>query len=90
LGFAQWAATLRRMGGRAERPHKSFVLEALWHPVKAAVELARLEKLIPEQQAEQTMPERVLGIVDLMPLPPQHAGDARFRIPPPGVINREG
>ena len=53
-----------------ERPHKRFIFEALRHPVKAAVELARFEELIPEQQTEQAMPERVLGIVDLAPLPP--------------------
>src|ERR1700733_5368525 len=73
-----------------ERPHKRFIFEALRHPVKAAVELARFEELIPEQQTEQTMPERVFGVVDLAPLPPQHAGDARFRIAPPGVVDCDG
>src|ERR1700733_14837661 len=73
-----------------ERPRKRFILEALRHPIKAAVELARLEQLIPEQQTEQTMPERVLGIVDLVPLPPQHPGDARFGIAPPVIVNCDG
>src|ERR1700735_4099612 len=73
-----------------ESPHKGFILEASRHPVKATGELARLEELIPEQQAEQTMPERVLGVVDLMPLPPQHPDDARFRIASPGVVNCDG
>src|ERR1700733_8380304 len=73
-----------------ERPHKRFIFEALRHPVKTAVELARFEELIPEQQTEQTMPERVFGVVDLAPLPPQPPGDARFRITPPGVVNCDG
>src|ERR1700735_4981667 len=73
-----------------ESRHERFIFEALWHPVKAAVELARFEELIPEQQTEQTMPERVLGVVDLVPLPPQHPGDARFRIASPGVVSCDG
>src|SRR5271154_5331716 len=60
---------------RTESPHKRFIFEALRHPVKAAVELARLEELIPEKQTERTMPERVLGVVDLVALPPQHSGN---------------
>src|ERR1700729_2471331 len=60
-----------------ERPHKRFIFEALRHPVKAAVELARFEELIPEQQAEQTRPDLILGIVDFVPLPAQHPGDTR-------------
>jgi hypothetical protein len=70
-----------------ERPHKRFIFEALRHPVKAAVELTRFEELIPAQQTEQTMPECVLGVVNLVPLPSQHPGDARFRIAPAGVVN---
>jgi hypothetical protein len=105
LGFAQCAATLRRISGSAvrllhcreftldvltERPHKRFISEALRHPVKATVELVRLEELIPEQQAQQTTPECVLGMVDFVPLPPQRPGDACFRIAPPIVVNCDG
>jgi flavin reductase (DIM6/NTAB) family NADH-FMN oxidoreductase RutF len=64
----------------AEGSHERLIFETLRHPVKAAMELARLKELIPEKQAEQTMPERILRVVGLMPLPPQHPGDACFRI----------
>src|ERR1700734_1088358 len=73
-----------------ESPHKRFIFEALRHPVKATVELARLEEFIPKQQTEQTMPELVLCVVDLVPLPTQNPGDAHFRIASPVVVNCDG
>lgn len=60
------------------------------HPVEGAVQLAGLEQLIPEQQAEQAAPQRVFGVKNLPAVAAQHGGNAGFRIAAIGVINDKG
>ncbi|WP_088342680.1 MULTISPECIES: hypothetical protein [Rhodomicrobium] len=44
------------------------------------MQLARFEQLVPEQQAEQSVPEQVLCVVDREAVAPHDARDTRFEI----------
>src|ERR1700761_6582244 len=70
-----------------EQPGEAAVLKAVRKPVEAAVQLTRLEKLFPEKQPEQRLPERVLGEEDPVAFAAHDAGDARLRVAAIGVVD---
>ena len=63
------------------------VVEAVRHPIEAAVKKIGLEQFVPEQQPEQRMPESVLREEDPISPPAHHAGDARLGIAAIGVVD---
>src|ERR1700733_6186775 len=63
------------------------VIEAVRHPIEAAVKKVRLEQLVPEQQPEERMPESVLREKDPESPPAHYAGDACLRIAAMGVVD---
>jgi hypothetical protein len=66
---------------------EAAVLEAVRHPIEATVEKVGLEQLVPEQQPEQRMPERVLREEDPVAPAAHHTRDARLRIAAIGVVD---
>ena len=102
FGLPHFAATVRRSKVSAdceatrrklrfdlvrEQPREAAIFQAMRHPVEAAVQLARLKKLIPEQETEQATPERVLRVENLIALAPHDTGNTRFGIAAPCVVN---